>query len=83
MLGKEMPEAKTDDPVAPGQWSDDRIPDTEVAESAVHTDERGALAQRDIGDVIPVDATIQHALSPSGPAQHGPKDTAEHSVQAF
>src|ERR1700751_3633957 len=61
VLGKEMPETDADHPVIFRQRPEHRIPGAEIAERAVHADQRIALSHFEIGHVVTVDADRLHA----------------------
>src|SRR5262249_1814271 len=64
MLREEMPQAERDDAVLPRQRSEHGIPGAEVAERAVHADQRMApiafLPNLQIGHIVAVDAQGLH-----------------------
>lgn len=60
MLGKEMPQADRDQAMVPRQRAEHRIPGAEIAERAVHTDQRMASSYFEIGHVVTVDAECLH-----------------------
>src|ERR1700760_1751242 len=59
-----MPQAHRDHAMLFRQRADHRIPGAEIAERAVHADQRPALADLEIGHVISVDAKGLHAQLP-------------------
>src|ERR1700761_4813357 len=85
MFGKEMPQAHRDHAMVSRQRSEHGIPGAEVAERAVHADQRMALSDLEIGHVIIVDSNALHASSPPKiPARHrrisaGPARTSDAS----
>ena len=60
VLGKEVPEADRDDAMFFRQRPQHRIPGAEVAERAVHADQRRPFADIEIGHVVSVDAKGLH-----------------------
>jgi len=63
MLGKEMPQADADDAVFPRQRPKQGKPGAEIAERAVHANERVASARLEIGHVIAVESDRLHVQS--------------------
>ena len=55
MLGEEVPQRQRDHPMFARQWAEHRRPDAEVAERAVHADQRRTLADLEIDHVVAVD----------------------------
>jgi hypothetical protein len=60
MFGEEVPQAYRDDAVPCRERADHRTPDAEIAERAVHADQRRPLPNVEIGHVISVDVKGLH-----------------------
>ena len=54
MFGKKVPQAHGDHPVRLRQRPEHGIPAAEIAERAMHADERCSLAEREIGQSYPL-----------------------------
>src|SRR5882757_2859397 len=67
MLGKEVPQADRDHAMRFRQRAEHGIPGAEIAERAVHADQRRAFSDFEISHVVAVDAKGLHARFPGSP----------------
>ena len=68
MRGKKVPQRNRDHAVLPRQRSEHRRPDAEIAQRAMHADQRRSLADVEIGHVVAVDVECLHVGAGGGGA---------------